>query len=74
MREAEQAIAGVNFCRGRRSTAPPSGLPAISPTSGEIGCRLGFRQSPTLQKKTLRAELLISPQGGQGNRIWRFWG
>ncbi|RWE77894.1 MAG: hypothetical protein EOS63_18650 [Mesorhizobium sp.] len=43
----------------------PSGLPAISSTSGEIGCRVGFRQSPTLQKKALRAELLISPQVGE---------
>ncbi|TPL35240.1 propionyl-coenzyme A carboxylase alpha polypeptide [Mesorhizobium sp. B2-4-6] len=55
----------MNFCRGRRSTAPPSGLPAISPAKGEIGCRPGCRQSPTLQKKTLRAELLISPQVGE---------
>ena len=27
-------------------TAPPSVLPDISPTWGEIGCHPGFRQSP----------------------------
>ncbi|RTL91344.1 MAG: propionyl-coenzyme A carboxylase alpha polypeptide [Hyphomicrobiales bacterium] len=40
-------------------------MPAISPTGGEIRCRLGFRQSPTLQKRALQAELLISPQVGE---------
>ena len=34
-----------------RSFAPPSVLPDISPTRGEIGCRDGFRQSPALQKE-----------------------
>ncbi|RWK98732.1 MAG: alpha/beta hydrolase, partial [Mesorhizobium sp.] len=32
-----------------RSTAPPSGLPAISPTRGEISCRIRFRQFPAPQ-------------------------
>ncbi|TIP82312.1 MAG: hypothetical protein E5X63_25135, partial [Mesorhizobium sp.] len=31
-------------------TARPSVLPDISPTWGEIGCRIGFRQSPMLKK------------------------
>ncbi|AZO39660.1 propionyl-coenzyme A carboxylase alpha polypeptide [Mesorhizobium sp. M2A.F.Ca.ET.046.03.2.1] len=35
----------------RRSFAPPSGLPAISPTWGEIRGHAGFRQSPTFQDK-----------------------
>ncbi|TIW18589.1 MAG: hypothetical protein E5V65_12480 [Mesorhizobium sp.] len=30
------------------SVIPPSALPGISPTRGEIGCRGRFRQSPTL--------------------------
>ncbi|AZO70435.1 MAG: hypothetical protein EOQ32_23475 [Mesorhizobium sp.] len=28
------------------SFAPPSGLPTISPTRGEIGCHVRLRQSP----------------------------
>ncbi|RWK91152.1 MAG: propionyl-coenzyme A carboxylase alpha polypeptide, partial [Mesorhizobium sp.] len=32
-----------------RSVAPPSVLPDISPTRGEIGCHPGFRQSPMLK-------------------------
>ncbi|TGT70760.1 hypothetical protein EN802_20775 [bacterium M00.F.Ca.ET.159.01.1.1] len=32
----------------RRREAPPSGLPAISPTRGEIGCHAGLRQSSAL--------------------------
>ncbi|RWD61931.1 MAG: propionyl-coenzyme A carboxylase alpha polypeptide [Mesorhizobium sp.] len=44
--------------------APPSGLPAISPTRGEIRCRVGFRQSP-MQEKALPATLPISPLVGE---------
>nr|WP_287250269.1 hypothetical protein [Mesorhizobium sp.] len=47
-----------------RSTAPPSVLPDISPTGGEIGRHLGFRQSPTL-KRSGTAKLPISPQVGE---------
>ena len=32
------------------STAPPSVLPDISPTRGEIGCHLAFANLPTLQR------------------------
>ena len=34
----------------RRCYVPPSGLPAISPTRGEISWLLDLRQSPTLQE------------------------
>ncbi|AZO26896.1 propionyl-coenzyme A carboxylase alpha polypeptide [Mesorhizobium sp. M1B.F.Ca.ET.045.04.1.1] len=34
-----------------RSFAPPSALPGISPSRGEISCHAGFRQSPTLQNE-----------------------
>ncbi|RWH78603.1 MAG: hypothetical protein EOQ86_18160 [Mesorhizobium sp.] len=42
------------------STAPPSVLPDISPTSGEIGCHDSFRQSATLMEWTRSAKLPIS--------------
>ncbi|TPI81297.1 propionyl-coenzyme A carboxylase alpha polypeptide [Mesorhizobium sp. B2-8-9] len=44
-----------------RSFAPPSGLPAISPSRGEIRCCGGFRQPP----KALSVKLPISPQEGE---------
>ena len=47
-----------------RSTLPPSVLPDISPTRGEIGCHLGFRQSSTLQKAR-KPKLPISPLVGE---------
>ena len=34
----------------QRFTTPPSVLPDISPTRGEIDCHAGFRQSSTLQE------------------------
>ncbi|TPI55188.1 hypothetical protein FJ422_06500 [Mesorhizobium sp. B2-6-3] len=40
---------GVAFFAGEAAIPrAPSGLPAISPTRGEIGCRDGFRQFLTL--------------------------
>ena len=71
-------------CKRRRwrSTLPPSVLPDISPTSGEIGRPRGFRQSPALQIGEGRAMLPISPlvgemsgsdRGGrEGSPPWRF--
>ncbi|RWB80013.1 MAG: hypothetical protein EOQ52_30075, partial [Mesorhizobium sp.] len=46
-------------------TAPPSGLPAISPARGEISCRVGLCQSPTLQGGAPPAKLPISPLAGE---------
>ncbi|TIU23475.1 MAG: propionyl-coenzyme A carboxylase alpha polypeptide, partial [Mesorhizobium sp.] len=40
-------------------------MPDISPARGEIGCRFGFRQSPTLQEERPSAKLLISPLAGE---------
>ncbi|WP_352880154.1 terminase family protein [Mesorhizobium sp. M1027] len=50
--------------RNSRSFARPSVLPDISPSSGEIGCRIGFRQSPMLVDKR-DAEAAISPLEGE---------
>ena len=52
--------------RNAGGTAPPSVLPDISPTRGEIGCHLGV--SPILQRcriGTKRRRLLISPLVGE---------
>ncbi|TIP97015.1 MAG: propionyl-coenzyme A carboxylase alpha polypeptide [Mesorhizobium sp.] len=47
-----------------RSFAPPSGLPAISPSRGEIGCGTAFAN---LQRLKVRETLgqLISPLEGE---------
>ena len=58
------AVLVLRLCR--HSVAPPSGLPAISPTGGEIG---GFAASPTfrrLAKAGLTADL--PPRGGDGRQ------
>ena len=47
------------------SFAPPSVLPDISPTRGEIGLHRRLRQSPTLQGKAPAAKLPISPLVGE---------
>jgi len=47
------------------STAPPSVLPDISPTRGEIGRPGGFRQLQTLQIEAVSVELPISPRVGE---------
>ncbi|RWB30371.1 MAG: hypothetical protein EOQ42_01355 [Mesorhizobium sp.] len=47
------------------SFAPPSVLPDISPTSGEIGCHPGFRQPATLQGSRRRSGRPISPKWGR---------
>ena len=44
---------------------PPSGLPAISPSSGEIGRPQGFRQSPKLLISPLEGEMAGRPEGGE---------
>ncbi|CCV13434.1 hypothetical protein MESS4_560044 [Mesorhizobium sp. STM 4661] len=41
---------GAIKSKRRRSFAPPSVLPDISPSRGEIGRHLGFRKSPTLKE------------------------
>ncbi|RWO48302.1 MAG: hypothetical protein E5Y04_18595 [Mesorhizobium sp.] len=46
-------------------TAPPSALPGISPSRGEIGRRECLRQSPELQEKAPQATLPISPLEGE---------
>ncbi|RWQ64652.1 MAG: propionyl-coenzyme A carboxylase alpha polypeptide [Mesorhizobium sp.] len=47
-----------------RSFTPPSGLPAISPSGGEIGCGVAFANLQYL-KVSERLELLISPLEGE---------
>ncbi|TIL20163.1 MAG: hypothetical protein E5Y87_07505, partial [Mesorhizobium sp.] len=54
---------GIPRLEERRGTAPPSGLPAISPTRGEIGCHRRFRQSPTLQERAERRRCQSPPSG-----------
>ena len=49
----------------RSDDIPPSVLPDISPSRGEIGCRSGFRQSSTLQKERRAGGSLISPLEGE---------
>jgi hypothetical protein len=44
--------------------APPSGLPAISPTRGEIGCHFGFRQSLTQERRQQSGRRNLPPCGG----------
>ncbi|RUW57941.1 propionyl-coenzyme A carboxylase alpha polypeptide [Mesorhizobium sp. M7A.F.Ca.US.008.03.1.1] len=44
---------------------PPSALPGISPSRGEIGCHECFRRSPELQEKALPPKLPISPLEGE---------
>ncbi|TIM06318.1 MAG: propionyl-coenzyme A carboxylase alpha polypeptide [Mesorhizobium sp.] len=48
-----------------RSFTPPSGLPAISPTRGEISWIAACRQSPAPRMVGMRAKLLISPLEGE---------
>ncbi|QKC75088.1 hypothetical protein EB233_05630 [Mesorhizobium erdmanii] len=45
-------------------TAPPSALPGISPTWGEIGRHDGFRQSSALERGR-RARRCQSPPNGE---------
>ncbi|RWO32521.1 MAG: hypothetical protein EOS08_08690, partial [Mesorhizobium sp.] len=45
-------------------TAPPSVLPDISPTRGEIGHYPGFRQSPTEQDGCSAEAANLPPRGG----------
>ncbi|RWH82580.1 MAG: hypothetical protein EOQ87_34025, partial [Mesorhizobium sp.] len=47
------------------SFAPPSVLPDISPTRGEIGCRQRFRQFSTFRKGCRPSNLPISPLEGE---------
>ena len=51
-RKGQRRISRFQQCPTQRlrSTAPPSVLPDISPTGGEIGRPRAFRQSPTLQE------------------------
>jgi hypothetical protein len=48
-----------------RPFAPPSGLPAISPTRGEIRLLQEFPQSPTPNDEATRAKPPISPRVGE---------
>ncbi|RWQ33305.1 MAG: hypothetical protein EOS20_26325 [Mesorhizobium sp.] len=49
-------------------TAPPSVLPDISPTWGEIGCHPGFRQSPTVAGKRDAETANLPPRGEMSGR------
>jgi hypothetical protein len=51
--------------RNAASFSPPSGLPAISPSRGEIALKDGFRQLCTLQIEAASVELPISPLEGE---------
>ncbi|PAQ04086.1 MAG: hypothetical protein EOR96_20315 [Mesorhizobium sp.] len=51
-----------------RSCAPPSVLPDISPTRGEIGCHPGFRQSPTVAGKRDAETANLPPSGEMSGR------
>ncbi|PSJ61741.1 hypothetical protein C7I84_09050 [Mesorhizobium ephedrae] len=46
-------------------TLPPSVLPDISPTRGEIGLQCGLRQSPALQNGRCEGGRPISPLVGE---------
>jgi cobaltochelatase CobN len=48
MASVEEAWGSADIPQLPRSTLPPSVLPDISPSSGEICWPLGFRQLPTL--------------------------
>ncbi|PZV38588.1 hypothetical protein B5V02_09540 [Mesorhizobium kowhaii] len=48
-----------------RSFAPPSVLPDISPSRGEIGCHFCFRQFSTLKKKLRRRSCKSPPSRGE---------
>ncbi|RVD47022.1 hypothetical protein EN750_38110, partial [Mesorhizobium sp. M7A.F.Ca.ET.027.03.2.1] len=50
---------------GWRSFAPPSVLPDISPTSGEIGFDSRFSQIAGVAKNAIRLKLPISPFVGE---------
>ncbi|TJU94105.1 MAG: hypothetical protein E5Y08_31230, partial [Mesorhizobium sp.] len=51
------------------SFAPPSVLPGISPTRGEIGSHLRFRQFSTSQEERRSGDLPICPPvGGMSGR------
>jgi histidyl-tRNA synthetase len=57
---------GFSIGVSRLMTArPPSVLPDISPSRGEISRPQGFRQSPTLQDELRRMERVISPLEGE---------
>ncbi len=64
------AMASVDAAWGKLATseipfAPPSVLPDISPSRGEIGCSCGFRQSSALQKEQRVGGSPISPLEGE---------
>jgi hypothetical protein len=57
---------------GLRSFAPPSALPGISPTRGEIGRHRHFRQSPALHcRMSAKARSCRSPPSGGDGRQGR---
>ncbi|CAH2395922.1 hypothetical protein MES5069_1270016 [Mesorhizobium escarrei] len=58
-------IGGEVGVKARRREAPPSGLPAISPTWGEIGCHLLISPNRLPRKEALSADLPISPLVGE---------
>ena len=51
--------------RSSRSFAPPSVLPDISPTRGEIGCHFDFRQPPASRDGRQLSHRPISPLVGE---------
>ncbi|BCH20457.1 hypothetical protein MesoLjLb_02420 [Mesorhizobium sp. L-8-3] len=54
-----------NAGQAGRSVAPPSVLPDISPTRGEIGCHPHLRQSSAFQNNCIRRGRPISPLVGE---------
>ncbi|RUW01988.1 precorrin-3B synthase, partial [Mesorhizobium sp. M1A.F.Ca.IN.020.03.1.1] len=54
----------MELSTGWSSTAPPSVLPDISPTRGEIRYHAGFRQSSTLQEGAGRQSCQSPPLWG----------
>ncbi len=63
--EAVHEGMGRTNWRGLRSVAPPSVLPDISPTWGEIGFRAGLRQSPTWQDVRQQRNCQSPPKWGR---------
>jgi CO/xanthine dehydrogenase Mo-binding subunit/aerobic-type carbon monoxide dehydrogenase small subunit (CoxS/CutS family) len=63
--QAVLAVAGGNSTSRGSFEAPPSVLPDISPTRGEIGFHSGRRQSPALEIEAVADDSVISPLVGE---------
>ncbi|GGA83587.1 cobaltochelatase subunit CobN [Brucella endophytica] len=60
-----RGVVSVEEVRGQWAATPPSVLPDISPTRGEIGLHLGSRQSQTLKDESQEPSQPISPLVGE---------